>query len=327
MIANTNEGKSAFLTLSSTSSSSSNLKCVYIALHYLHPIPFYPQSSRSVSLRGTFDRKLQTIGTIGGFSSFTANTNSRGSSPTGTGSTATIDGNLIGMSIGSATITGPESSASGKTNAGGTGTSLNKILATDAVAGESTVTGSTVIDTKGNFAGLLSPAATGGLGGGSGTLTVTSTGTGTGPASVSSANSGTIFGSGEAQAANQFGRAGGAGSGVVTGASSAIGTSEVDPLAAISSTGEATANFGNSGAGAFASPGAITAAATPATIDSSFLPNVATSSNSNNAQPSFFMGGSVSSSTNAPPGFSTSGQGFATTGSSRGTNGFGLGFP
>jgi hypothetical protein len=277
------------------------------------------QTSRSLSLRGTgtfADRSLQTFGTIGGSSSFTANTNSGAGSSTGEGSTATIDGNLVGMSKGSATILGPESGATGNTKAGGTGTGLNQVFATDdAVEGASTVKGSTVIDTKGNFAGLLSPAVTGGLGGGLGTLTVTSAGTGTGPASVSSANSGTIFGSGEAQAANQFGRAGGGGSGVGAGASFASGVSEVDPDAVLSGAGEATANFGNSGAGAFASPAAFTAGATPATIgSSSFVPN--------NAQPNFFTGGSVSSNTNAPPAFSTGGQGFATTGLSGGTNGF-----
>jgi hypothetical protein len=279
-------------------------------------------TSHVISLRGA-SRLLQTTGTIGGSSSFIANSNSRGGG--GTGSTASIDGNLVGMSRGGATITGPDSSATGNTQAGGTGTSLNQILAVTGavVPGTSTVLGSTAIDTMGNFAGVLGAAMTGGLGGGSGTLTVMSGGSGTGPASVSSANSGSIFGGGGAIAANQFGRAGGAGLGVVTGASTATGTSAADPLAVIAGTGLATANFNNAGAAVFASPGAITATPANAVMNSLFSPNTATTTPTN-TRPTLFTGGSVSTSTNAPLGFSTGGQGLGTTGS--GIR-FGLPFP
>jgi hypothetical protein len=288
-------------------------------------------ASRVVSLRGA--RKLQTIGMIGGSSSFTANTFSKGSSPSGSGSTSSIDGNLMGMSKGMATISGPNVSASGKSEAGGTGTAKNAILATTD-PGVSTVTGSMVIDTQGNFAGGISPSLTGGLGGGSGSLTVTSTGTGTGPTSVSSENSGNIFGGGQAMAANQFGSAGGMGSGVSTAASSAKGTSAMDLLAEVASTGKATGTFDNSGGGAFASPGSQSAVTgnslvggtRPLTASSLFSPT--TSSNNNNAQPSFFLSGaSPTSSTNAPPGFTSGGtKGFGVTGSST-TGLFGLAFP
>jgi hypothetical protein len=109
-----------------------------------------------------------------------------------TGGTVTITGNLVGMAMGSATISGPGgNTATGSTKAGGTGTSTNKILpvastepepamsmivmlesitasATDPGAATSTVTGSTAIDTTGSFFGLLGVTPQGGLSGGLG---------------------------------------------------------------------------------------------------------------------------------------------------------------
>jgi hypothetical protein len=100
----------------------------------------------------------------------------------------------------------------------------------------------------------MSPGLTSDRGAAIGSLAATSLSSGIGPAAVNSASSGSVFANGQAVATNQFGTAGGLGSGAATAASKATGASAADVLTAISGTGTATGNFNNAGAAAFASP-------------------------------------------------------------------------
>jgi hypothetical protein len=110
------------------------------------------------------------------------------------------------------------------------------------------VGGTTLLNAQGNFAGTISPGSTGGRGEAIGSLTATSVGSGIGPAAVNSASSGNVFAEGQVVATNQFGIAGGLGSGAATAASKTTG------IGAISGTVKVTGNFNNEGAAAFATP-------------------------------------------------------------------------
>jgi hypothetical protein len=164
-----------------------------------------------------------------------------------------MNGSTSGTASGMSFAITPTGEASGSSISGGEGTSTSNIGPTT-MPGVSSVGGTTTLNALSNFAGVLSPELTGGRADAIGTLTATSLGSGTGPAAVNSASNGNVFAGGQAVAANQFGRAGGLGSGVATAASTATGASVDDPLAAISGTGTATGNFNNAGAAAFATP-------------------------------------------------------------------------
>jgi hypothetical protein len=266
-----------------------------------------------MKLRGT--RKLQVVGTIGGSSSFIVNSRSNGATTvnqpgTAAASSNTINGNLSGRSVGSATITGPEgTSASGSTRAGGAGTSVNSIATpVNATAGTSTVAGSTAINTQGAFAASLSPALTGGLGSGVGTVAVSNTGVGRG-STINSANNANIFGSGQAVATTPLVAAGGTGAGTAVVASGATGNTAVDPAAVSTATGTATGLFNSAGAGALTLGGAIQTQPQVLTA-ASFLTAAQPAPAAPAAANSLFAG----TSTNAPPGFTVGGpQGFGVT--------------
>jgi hypothetical protein len=117
----------------------------------------------------------------------------------------------------------------------------------------STVGGNTAINANGNFAATFGPGLTGGRGAGIGTLSASSTGTGTGPTFTSSLNNANVFAGGQAVAANQFGSAGGLGSGASTVASLGGTTANLMGGPTVG-TGTATGNFNNAGVGAFIVP-------------------------------------------------------------------------
>jgi hypothetical protein len=201
-------------------------------------------------------------------------------------STVELDGN----GYGSADIDGPTGRASGRTVSGGAGVSTNNVKPTTTIIpGATDVAGTIEIDTKsdfscsiisGNFAPVpsndfarvsspasigqgnfprvpspsVSPGLTGGRAGATGIVTVESVGIGNGPSSVNSANTANIFSGSKVVAANQFGSAGGLGSGIATAASLATGLNAGDPLGVTMGTGTATGNFDNSGSAAFALP-------------------------------------------------------------------------
>jgi hypothetical protein len=188
------------------------------------------------------------VGILQGGSSFVGNVGSGGSTP-GNG-TVTSSGTVSGNSFGNALIIGPSGIVSGNSVSGGMGSGANSIGPNSG----GTVAGAIAINAQATFTGVLSPALTGGRASALGTVITTNTATGTGPSIVSSGNTANVFSGGQAQAANQFGSAGGLGSGASNVASGASGTSAVDPLALLSGTGTATGTFSNQGAGVFAVP-------------------------------------------------------------------------
>jgi hypothetical protein len=120
-----------------------------------------------------------------------------------------------------------------------------------------TFTGSAEGSGLGSFGAVSSPITfsgfttgpTGGFGGGIGALDLSSAGTGTGfGTDVNAVSSGMNFGSGSGQGTNIFGIAGGVGAGMGTGAAAGMGMT-VDGV--FSSTGTSMSNFYNVGQGLF----------------------------------------------------------------------------
>lgn len=219
-------------------------------------------------------------------------TNSTASVSPGIGtSNITLNAQLGGNGYGMAAIDGAQFQAAGRTVSGAAGSGINSINPTTTIIpGASNVAGATAINTQSDFAGAITPVArlpnpaqgtsfgpsqgnfgptqnfqrvptqnvspglTGGRAGATGTVTVNSFGAGNGPSSVNSVNDANIFSGSQVIAANQFGAAGGQGSGVATAGSLANGVTAMDLTGAITGIGMATANFNNAGGGAFANP-------------------------------------------------------------------------
>jgi hypothetical protein len=152
------------------------------------------------------------------------------------------DGAVQGQSMGGSSGTG-----------GGDGTITDSMMMPAGVTFNGSVTGSGLgafgaISSPINFSGFTT-GPTGGLGGGIGALDLSSAGTGTGfGTDVNAVSNGMSFGSGGAQGINIVGIAGGMGAGMSTGAAFGMGTT-VDGV--FSSMGTSTSNFNNLGQGFF----------------------------------------------------------------------------
>jgi hypothetical protein len=159
------------------------------------------------------------------------------------------DGAVMGQSAGGSSGTG-----------GGVGTITDSMMMPAGITFNGSVTGSGL----GTFGAISSPidfsgfttGPTGGFGGGIGALDLTSAGTGTGfGTDVNAVSNGMNFGSGGGQGNNIFGIAGGMGAGMGTGAAFGMGTT-VDGV--FSSMGTSTSNFNNLAQGFFGGPNPFT---------------------------------------------------------------------
>lgn len=156
-------------------------------------------------------------------------------------------------------LVGPDGAVQGQSTGGSSGTGGGDGTITDSMMMPAgiTFTGSITGSGMGGFGAISSPVdfagfstgPTGGFGGGIGALDLSSAGTGTGfGTDVNAVSNGMNFGTGGGQGINIFGIAGGMGAGMSTGAAAGMGTT-VDGI--FSSMGTSTSNFNNLGQGFF----------------------------------------------------------------------------